>query len=319
MTPLGRYAALLNDGYGTQDSLVRQSISILNLENNNLSDFPDDRFAENAHQSLFAGLVFSSDGRHLYASVGSISDPTGEKPGNLGNGVTVYSFAAGKVRPEKFLPIPLQAVATGKKIAAGLRKTSGPKAIPYPAGLALVHGATGDRLLVASNLSDNVVLLDVTTERVLQSIDLSTNQLVPSSYPISIVASRDGRRAPRESRPRRDHHEGSSELPTGVARVTRAARRPFDSRTSSPSLTETFAASLITPPSSFRTIAYPRLRMARGFNCETWRASESSRPRSLVRRRLIRCPAAASASSIRRRALANRKRRSSFRNRSSRF
>ena len=195
ISPDGRYAAMLNDGYGTQDTLVRQSISVLNLQSNKLSDFPDDRFAENAHQSLFAGLVFSGDGLHLYASVGSISDPTGEKPGNLGNGIAVYSFAAGKVTPEKFLRIPLQSIALDKKIASGLRLTTPKKAIPYPAGLSLVKTAAGDQLLVANNLSDNVLLLDTATGRVVRSIDLSTNKLVPSSYPISVVASRDGKRA----------------------------------------------------------------------------------------------------------------------------
>ena len=195
ISPDGHYAAMLNDGYGTQDTLVRQSISVLDLQSNKLSDYPDDRFAENAHQSLFAGLAFSSDGRHLYASVGSISDPTGEKPGNLGNGIAVYSFVAGKITPEKFLRIPLQSVTPDKRIASGLRKGSATKAIPYPAGLALVHSTAGDQLIVANNLSDNVLLLDTATGRVVRSIDLSTNKLIPSSYPINVVASSDGKRA----------------------------------------------------------------------------------------------------------------------------
>ena len=52
-----------------------------------------------------------------------------------------------------------------------------------------------DKLLVADNLSDNVVLLDVTTGKVLQRFDLSTNDLVPSSFPYTVVTTRDGRRA----------------------------------------------------------------------------------------------------------------------------
>jgi hypothetical protein len=77
LSPDGRYAAILNDGYGTQDSQVRQSIAVLNLSDNQLTDFPDERFGEDAHQSFFLGLAFSSDGKHIYASVGSITDPTG--------------------------------------------------------------------------------------------------------------------------------------------------------------------------------------------------------------------------------------------------
>src|SRR5271169_5095986 len=40
LSPDGRYAALLNQGYGTQQSRVRQSIAILDLSNNLLRDFP---------------------------------------------------------------------------------------------------------------------------------------------------------------------------------------------------------------------------------------------------------------------------------------
>src|SRR5436309_1093697 len=79
ISPDGRYAAILNDGYGTQASHLRQSIAVLDLSNNQLSDFPDARFAEDAHQSYFLGFAFSSDGKHVYASVGSITDPTGQR------------------------------------------------------------------------------------------------------------------------------------------------------------------------------------------------------------------------------------------------
>jgi len=106
VSPDQRYIALLNDGYGTQEALARQSISVVDLSNNQLTDFPDPRFGEDAHQSLFLGLVFSSDGKHLYASVGSITDPTGVKAGNLGNGIAIYSVTGSKVSPERFISIP---------------------------------------------------------------------------------------------------------------------------------------------------------------------------------------------------------------------
>jgi sugar lactone lactonase YvrE len=198
ISPDGRYAALLNNGYGTQETLAMQSIAILDLKTNHLSDFPDKRFGEEAHQSYFLGLVFSSDGKHLYASVGSITDSMGQKPGNTGNGIAVYSFINGKVAPERFIAIAPQALAAGKKVAVALRKTPPGTAIPYPAGLDLVSGGRGinkDRLLVANNLSDNAVLLDVASGKVLHRFDLSTNELVPSSFPHTCVAKRDGRRA----------------------------------------------------------------------------------------------------------------------------
>src|SRR6202043_745405 len=89
LSPNARYAALLNQGYGTQESSARQSIAILDLSNNELRDFPDDRLSDDysTRQSYFIGLAFSSDGKHLYASMGSITDPIGEKPKSTGNGI----------------------------------------------------------------------------------------------------------------------------------------------------------------------------------------------------------------------------------------
>src|SRR5437868_12261473 len=74
LSPDGRYAALLNDGYGTQETLAHQSIAVLDLKRNQITEFPDARFGDESHQSYFLGLGFSSDGKHLYASVGSLSD-----------------------------------------------------------------------------------------------------------------------------------------------------------------------------------------------------------------------------------------------------
>ena len=195
MSPDGRYAALLNDGYGTQETMAMQSIAILDLKTNQLVDYPDKRFGEEAHQSLFLGLVFGSDGKHLYASVGSISDATGAKQGNTGNAIAVYTVTDGKVSPERLIAIEPQALAAGKKVGIALQKTSPGTAIPYPAGLALVPVGGRDHLLVANNLSDNAVLLDVASGKVVQRFDLSTTDLIPSSFPYTVVATRDGRRA----------------------------------------------------------------------------------------------------------------------------
>ncbi|MGH9495823.1 MAG: phosphoesterase, partial [Candidatus Sulfotelmatobacter sp.] len=194
MSPNGRYAALLNDGYGTQETLGHQSISVLNLATNQIVEYPDARLSDESHQSYFIGLAFSSDGKSLYASVGSLTDPTGTMPGNTGNGIAVYSFSAGKVAPQRFIPIPLQPLSVGKRLASGL--TAPPEmAIPYPAGLAVIPDAGRDKLLVANDLSDNVVLMDPASGKILQTFELGTSRLVPSSYPYTCVASRDGRHA----------------------------------------------------------------------------------------------------------------------------
>ena len=196
LSPDHHYAAILNDGYGSQQNGARQSIAILDLGTNQITDFPEERLAESAHQSYFQGLAFSSDGNHLYASIGSVTDPTGEKPRDTGNGIAVYSLHDGKVGWERFVKIPPQKIAPGKKVAYGLRKTGEERAIPYPAGLAVVaEKGKSDRLLVANNYSDSVVLLDSGNGRILKHFDLSQHEFVPSEFPYTVVASRDGRHA----------------------------------------------------------------------------------------------------------------------------
>jgi DNA-binding beta-propeller fold protein YncE len=195
LSPDGRYAALLNHGYGALESGGRQSISILDRETGTVADFPDPRLGENARQTYFLGLAFSADGQHLYASLASITDPTGVRPGSTGNGIAVYSFREGKVSPERFLPIAPQKLTPGKRVAYGLRQVAAGSALPYPAGLAVISAASGEQLLVANNLSDSVVLLEAASGRILRQFDLSTSALVPSAFPYTVIATRDGRRA----------------------------------------------------------------------------------------------------------------------------
>jgi DNA-binding beta-propeller fold protein YncE len=197
LSPDGRYAALLNQGYGTQETGGRQSIAVLDVSNNQLHDFPDDRLSDehSTRQSYFIGLAFSSDGKHLYASMGSITDPTGEKPTSTGNGIAVYKFANGQVTPERFIKIAPQPIAEGKEVAVELRKTPAGTAIPYPAGFAVLPGATGDLLLIANNLSDNAVVLDTKSGKILQSFDLSRSRYIPSTYPYTAVANKEGTKA----------------------------------------------------------------------------------------------------------------------------
>ncbi|HKR83544.1 MAG TPA: alkaline phosphatase family protein, partial [Terriglobales bacterium] len=101
----------------------------------------------------------------------------------------------GKLRPKRVLPIPPQKLGTGKRPASALNSTPPGTAIPYPAGLALISNQGRDELLVANDLSDNVVLLDTQTGNIVQQFDLSTHDVVPSSFPYTVVATRDGRRA----------------------------------------------------------------------------------------------------------------------------
>jgi DNA-binding beta-propeller fold protein YncE len=194
LSPNGRFLALLNNGRGTAESGFQQSIALFDLQTHQLIDNPDPRFKVNARQTYFLGLAFSSDGEQLYASVASLTDPTGDSSGDTGNGIAVYRLDNDRVVPERFIHIPLQPLGGGKSPTALMPGVKPGQVIPYPAGLAVIHGEKGDQILVADNLSDDALLLDAASGRILERYDLSTHNYVPASYPYAIVATRDGKR-----------------------------------------------------------------------------------------------------------------------------
>ena len=115
ISPDGRFAVLLHSGFGAYSSGQKQSITVLNLETNGLRDFPDERLGSEAKQTYFLGLAFSLDGKHLYASMASLTDPLGKGKGSTGNGIAAYTFQNGEVTPERFIPLPPRAnIPSGK-------------------------------------------------------------------------------------------------------------------------------------------------------------------------------------------------------------
>ena len=189
LSPDRRYAALLNQGYGTEQSGIRQSIAILDLSNNRLQDFPDERLPgdeKSTLQSYFVGLAFSSDGKNLYASMSSTTE----------NGIAVYQFTDGQVTPERLIKIPAQPGARGKEIVYDTGESPArTSASAYPAGFAVLASARGDRLLVANNLSDNAILLDVSSGQTLKTFDLSVSKYIPAAYPYTVIANKAGTKA----------------------------------------------------------------------------------------------------------------------------
>jgi DNA-binding beta-propeller fold protein YncE len=200
LSPDGRYLALLNNGRGTAESGYQQSIAILDLVTNQVSDFPDSRLKLDARQTYFLGLAFASDGRRIYASIASLTDPIGQRPGDTGNGIAVYAFDEGKLSPQRFIKIPVRPLAAHILPSRIFHWTHGGGAVPYPAGLAVIPGLGGppqggDKLLVAENLADDAILLDAASGQVLQRFDLTTSDHVPASYPYGVVVTRDGKYA----------------------------------------------------------------------------------------------------------------------------
>ncbi len=193
LSPDGRYVALLNNGRGVEESGYQQSIAIVDLASQQVRDFPDPRLVVGAKQTYFLGLAFSSDGKVIYASIASLSDPAGQKPNDTGNGIAVYSFEEGRVAPQRFVKLPLPALGPGKQPGGVCNQAPKGMVAPYPAGLAVIPGEGGDKLLVAENLSDDAILLDLASGQVLKRFDLTINEHVPGSYPYGVAVTRDGK------------------------------------------------------------------------------------------------------------------------------
>ncbi|HEY3705211.1 MAG TPA: YncE family protein, partial [Terracidiphilus sp.] len=197
VSPDGRYVVTVNDGYGTFESNYSQSLAVYDTQAGTLADFPDDRTVlRGGKQTLYSGLAFSRDGTHVYASMGSESDPNGERKGDTGNGIAVYSFSTGKIAPERFIKLPLEKLAAGRKTRL-LGERDGDQAIPFPAAIAVfgAGGGAGEKLLVAGNLSDDVLVVDAASGAVEKRFDLSESEAVPGTYPIALAVTQDGRRA----------------------------------------------------------------------------------------------------------------------------
>ena len=191
VSPDGRWVVTLNAGYGTLESGYMQSLAVLDVKSGVVRDFPDNRTLIRAKQTFFSGLDFSSDGKQVYASLGSISDEQGRSKNDTGNGIVVYDFSEGMLTARGFLKLPLVKLAAGRTTM--LREADGgTMGIPFPAAISVLPN---DRLLVAENLSDSVSIVNARTGQLEHRFDLAENSAVPSTYPVALAVTRDGTRA----------------------------------------------------------------------------------------------------------------------------
>ena len=196
VSPDGRWVVSLNAGYGTVESDYAQSLAVMDTKTGLVRDFPDERVGEGAAQTFFSGLAFGADGTKVYVSVASSTDPVGDGGKKTGNGIAVYGFADGELTPQGFLKLPLVKLAEGRHTAYR-EADGGTLGVSYPAAIAVVPAESGghERLLVAENLSDSVVLMDAQTGEIERTFDVSESVDVPSTYPIALAVTKDGRRA----------------------------------------------------------------------------------------------------------------------------
>jgi DNA-binding beta-propeller fold protein YncE len=194
VSPDARYVVTVNAGYGTFESKYMQSLAVLDTQTGTVTDFPEAATGSRAKQTLYSGLAFSRDGKHVYASMGSEADPLGTASGDTGSGVVVYGFDAGKIVKQRMMKIPLQQLAAGRKTLL-IDGKEGDKGVPFPAAIAVLSVGGAEKLLVADNLSDDVLLMDAATGAIERRFDLAENDAVPSTYPVALSISKDGARA----------------------------------------------------------------------------------------------------------------------------
>ncbi len=194
VSPDGRYVVTVNAGYGTYESQYEQSLTVLDTQMDTLTDFPDARTPLHAKQTLYSGLAFSPDGSHIYASMASLTNPMRNFKDAVGSGVAVYTFTDGKIAPDRLIPLPMESLAPGRitRLPSG---DAGHMGVPYPAAIAVLSQFGREKLLVADNLSDFVVMLDAATGAVEERFDLSESDTVPSTYPVALALAKDGRHA----------------------------------------------------------------------------------------------------------------------------
>ena len=190
ISPDRRFVVFLHSGYGAYTSSQKQSLSVLNLVTDELRDFPDDRLGSEARQTYFLGLAFSLDGKRLFASMASLTDPLGKQQGSTGNGIAVYAFDDGRITPERFIPLPPRL-----KIPAGKKRRAEFRDVTYPAGLSIAQSGGQERLLVAANNSDEAIFLNAADGKVVRRFDLSTFKQIPAALPYTTVMTKDGKRA----------------------------------------------------------------------------------------------------------------------------
>ena len=194
VSPDGRYVVTVNDGYGTYESKYEQSLAVFDTQTGKLADFPDARTQRAKKQTLYSGLAFSRDGKHVYASMASLTNPVGDGKNAVGSGIAVYSFDQGVIAPERLISLPLDPLPEGRMTLL-IGDKEGNKGVPYPAAISVIGAANSEKLLVANNLSDSVLLVDAARGTVEKRFDLSESDAVPATYPIALAVTKDEKHA----------------------------------------------------------------------------------------------------------------------------
>ena len=146
---------------------------------------------------MYSGIAFSLGRPHLYVSLDSLTAPEGGDAKHTGNAIAVYSFANGVLTPERLIPIPLQHLAPGRtqnQIGKPLARGSRDSGSYWTCG-GEKRGRKGADCLWRTSFPTTFCLSMPRRGRSRRRFDLADHPIVPSAYPIAVIATKDGSRA----------------------------------------------------------------------------------------------------------------------------
>jgi len=166
----------------------KQSLSVLNLETDELADWPDDRLGSKARQTYFLAwlLALTANTSLLPSLLSPILSASREQHRQRYRGLYLEN---GRITPERFLPLTPR-----DKIPDGKIRRHGILGRYVPCDLSVGMSGGEERLLVACNNSDEALLLNTSDGKIVHRFDLSTFKHIPASLPYMAVITSDGQR-----------------------------------------------------------------------------------------------------------------------------
>jgi len=112
-----------HSGFGSYTSGEKQSLSVLNLETDELTDWPDDRLGSKLVKRISWGWPSSLDGKTRFCFHGFAHRSTGpSRKIATGNGIAVYAFENGRITPERFMALAPRDKIPGEKSPSGIAR-----------------------------------------------------------------------------------------------------------------------------------------------------------------------------------------------------
>ena len=197
VSPDGRYVVTVNAGYGTYESQLRAVAGGAGYADGRAGGFSRCPHAGAARQAdALLGLGLQPRRQPHLREHGLADRPARQRQGqDRQRRWWCTASSAGKIAPERLIPLPLQQLAPGHKTKL-IGEREGDKGVPFPAAIAVVAAGGREKLLVAENLSDDVLLLDAATRRDRKTLRSLGERCRAVDLPCRAAVSRKMARAP---------------------------------------------------------------------------------------------------------------------------